>query len=174
MRIISGIYKSRLLKTPSKSSSARPSTDRARETLFNILVNRLNFCEHICLDLFCGTGSFGIECISRGAAHCTFVDIDTKIVLQNIDILKIENGSVEKSDVLRFLKQNTKSNFSLCFADPPYSYDKYTELIEEVKNHKTLFILEHSENFIPNAELVNYIYFEKKIGITHFSFFDFT
>ncbi len=82
MRIISGIYKSRILKPPA-SNKVRPTSDRAKETLFNVLSNIVDLDGITCIDLFCGTGNLGLESISRGSAKCYFVDTDIKLVLLN-------------------------------------------------------------------------------------------
>ena len=89
MRIISGIFKSRLIKSGKNIKNLRPTTDRSRESLFNILTNHIELNSKTCLDLFCGTGSFGLECISRGAGKVYFVDKRIDIVKKNVDVLKV-------------------------------------------------------------------------------------
>jgi len=174
MRIISGIYKSRILKTPDKSDETRPTTDMARETLFNILTNLIDFDKTVCLDLFCGTGSFGFECLSRGAPKAYFVDHKTKIVENNAELLKTENKSfIINYDVLSFLKNDYNGECNLVFADPPYSFKKYDDLIHLLSFHNSYFILEHSEKFIYTGEHSERIFKKKKKGITEFTFFNF-
>ena len=84
MRIISGSFKGRRLKSPPKTAKVRPTTDRVRETLFNLLVNKTDLRDTSVLDLYCGTGSLGIECLSRGASNAVLVDTDIRTVTQRI------------------------------------------------------------------------------------------
>jgi len=174
MRIISGIYKSRIIKVNSKTDSIRPTTDRARETLFNLINNRMDLNGIVCLDLFCGSGSVGLECISHGAAKCVFVDRDTSIVKNNVSILDAGLSSeIIRNDAIKFLQRSDGAAFGLIFADPPYKYDKYTELINAAAKFKCIVIIEHSVNIDIPRELKTCIILEKKIGITNFTFFDF-
>ncbi len=174
MRIISGVYKSRVIKVPSKTDSIRPTSDSARETLFNIITNRTNLDGITCLDLFCGSGSVGLECISRGAGKCVFVDRDTAVIKGNIALLCAESQSeIVRNEAIRFLKKSAGESFGLIFADPPYKYEKYFELIKAVSEYRCMFILEHSARVDIPEELKTYVILEKKTGITNFTFFDF-
>lgn len=174
MRIISGIYKSRKIKSPSGKKKIRPSTDSTRETVFNILTNLITFDEFYCADLFCGTGSYGLECLSRGAKQCYFIDTNTKLVNENISLLNLENSSiVKRGDGLNFLKkfQNKKDKF-IIFADPPYEYKNYEKLIEYTSNLNCLFILEHNSNFdAQNFKIKPFI--QKRLGISRISIYNF-
>lgn len=171
MRVISGKYKSRILKSPS-GEGVRPTTDRARETLFNVLNNLVDFEDIKVLDLFCGTGSFGIECLSRGAEFCTFVDTNIKTVEENIKLLKLEsNSSVIRNDVLRYISSHN-INVELIFADPPYEFENYNKLIEDVLKFDAMFILEHSNKSNFKNDFPGKVFLEKKIGISHFTFFE--
>lgn len=170
MRVISGKYKSRVLKSP-KSGEVRPTTDRARETLFNVLNNIVDFEEIKVLDLFCGTGSFGIECLSRGAGFCTFVDMNTRTVEENVKMLQLEScSSTIKNDAVRYTGSHD-INSELVFADPPYEFDNYNKLITNILKFDTLFILEHSDKTSFKNDFSGKIFLEKKIGISHFTFF---
>jgi len=174
MRIISGIYKGRILKSPISDTEVRPTTDRAKETLFNILANRYSFEDKYCLDIFCGTGSLGIEFISRGGAGCTFVDSDIKTVKQNISLLKLENNiHAIRSEAIMFLKANTEKKFDFIFADPPYSYTRFADFLTAVSVYKTVLILEHDKSFSAGAEFDRNVFLTKKIGVSNFTFFDF-
>lgn len=174
MRIISGVFKSRLIKISSNDKSVRPTTDRARESLFNILSNRIDFNGKICLDLFCGTGSFGLECLSRGTAKAFFVDKRINNVKENVRDLGVRDKSlVIKNDALRFLKNYNDDKFDVAFADPPYDYKQYEQLIDGISNIKTLFILEHSDKLILEEIHKEKAFLHKKIGNTNFTFFDF-
>lgn len=129
MRIISGIYGGRRLSPP-KNITARPTTDFAKESLFNLLNNRIDFEGIDVLDLFAGTGGIGIECISRGAREVTAVEIAH--VQQNWIIacckqLGIRNLSLIRGDVFKFLSA-CRTKYDLIFADPPYALDQIPAL----------------------------------------------
>ena len=174
MRIISGTLKSRILKTPSKKSNVRPSTDRARESLFNILTNIFDFSDKIILDLYCGTGSLGIESVSRGASYCYFIDVDTKLINENISNLNLAAVSkIIRSDVLLFLKLHLNSDIDIAFADPPYSYSKYKELLNAVSKLNLVFVLEHNDKADLDEEYNIYLLLQKKIGYTYFTIYNF-
>jgi 16S rRNA (guanine966-N2)-methyltransferase len=173
MRIISGSFKGRHLKTPS-SNRTRPTTDIARESIFNILRNKIDFDGLSVLDLFCGTGSFGLECISRGAGQVVFVDKFTKTIDENVSLLKTEGCSeVFRCNVFDFLRKNDLSKFDLIFADPPYAFKKYFDLLDFISKSNSYFILEHSEKIEFSPEISEFLFLEKKIGISLFSFFNF-
>jgi 16S rRNA (guanine966-N2)-methyltransferase len=170
MRIISGAYKGRRLKSPPKHAKVRPSTDRVRETLFNLLFNMVDLSDATVLDLFCGTGSLGLECLSRGAAEAVFVDTDIRTVKENLSLVDAENsGEIVKSDVIRFLKK-TVETFDIILADPPYSYSHYDELIDECSTKCSRMILEHSSDIAFDRD---YIKLRKDFGETALTFFEF-
>lgn len=173
MRIIAGEYRHRIIKSPGKKEGIRPTTDRARETLFNILNNFFDFEESKVVDLFCGTGSFGIECLSRGAAIAIFVDKDVKLVEDNVKLLKIEDTSeIIRVDALMFLRDESM-DIDLIFADPPYDYMFYDKLLEKASKLSSYFILEHSKNHKVTDEFKAFMTRQKEVGVTIFSFFDF-
>lgn len=173
MRIITGIYKGRILKSPD-SNKVRPTSDRAKESLFNVLNNIVDFEEITVLDLFCGTGSLGLECISRGAVKCYFTDTDVKLVQKNIDLLDLKDQcEVYRTEVLTFLKDFNRADIDIVFCDPPYDYECYTELIEKISLMKTILVLEHSGTFKLNENFEKYVFLKKKIGTVNFTFFDF-
>jgi len=173
MRIISGLYRSRKLITPD-SYDIRPTADRAKETLFNILENHFDFKNIVCLDLFCGTGNLGLECISRGAVKCYFVDKDIRLVKKNIENLKAEKFSKTiKSDAEVFLENNTAEKFDLIFCDPPFSYNKYEQLLNLASGFSSVFILEHAAELNFENRHDSFLLKKKKIGIIYFSIFDF-
>ncbi|MEO8210279.1 MAG: RsmD family RNA methyltransferase [bacterium] len=173
MRIISGIYKSRILKSPA-SDKVRPTSDRAKETLFNVLHNTIEFEGITCLDLFCGTGNLGLESISRGAGKCYFVDKDVKTVQKNVDQLDAADKSIVfKIEVNTFLNKFSDLNADLTFCDPPYSYKEYDKLLEKILPMKTILVLEHSEKFILKSDFEKFVFLRKKIGSVNFTFFDF-
>ncbi|MGC9343209.1 MAG: 16S rRNA (guanine(966)-N(2))-methyltransferase RsmD [Bacteroidales bacterium] len=175
MRIISGKYGGRILKPP-KNFRARPTTDLAREGLFNILNNYFEFEGLKVLDLFAGTGSVGIEFLSRGAGHVDFIEknyIHSNFIKKALNNLEINNAKVIRTDFFKIIS-GIKSTYDIIFADPPYdlkSFDKIPELIqnENIINSKGLFILEHSDNysFTSNPFFMNH----RKYGSVNFSFF---
>lgn len=173
MRIISGKYNRRILISPD-SYKVRPTSDRAKETLFNILSCRYDFNGMNVLDLFCGTGNLGLEFLSRGAAMCCFVDKDVRIVQKNIELLKAgDNAHAVKSDVMMYLKSRGNECFDLVFCDPPYDYENYNALLEEISLMKTILVLEHSEKFKADMKFEKFILLKKKIGTVNFTLFDF-
>jgi 16S rRNA (guanine966-N2)-methyltransferase len=133
MRVIAGIYRSRQLLAP-KGMQTRPTSDRLRETLFNILSPRLDGCRFV--DLYAGTGAVGIEALSRGAAHVWFAEnaVPALASLQaNLNALKIERGfTVEDRGVGAVLQRLGKLTqpIDVIFLDPPYEAEaEYTETL---------------------------------------------
>jgi len=174
MRIISGYYKGRILKSPNDSDEVRPTTDRAKETLFNILSNRYDFTGRTCLDLFCGTGNIGLEFLSRGINKCTFVDTDIKTVTANVNLIGIgEKSVIVRSEAIRFLDTAVKNTYDFIFADPPYKYTDYELLISKVSETGSTFIIEHDKNFTIPEQFGRNVFLRKKIGISNFTFLDF-
>lgn len=175
MRIISGTHKSIIINAP-KGLPVRPTTDRAKESLFNILENNFNFDELNCLDLFSGTGNIAYELCSRGALKVTSVDIDygcVKFIKEMILKHHFSQLSVFKKDVFTFINQCTEK-FDIIFADAPYALDKLasiSELIFEKKllNNNAWLIVEHPSNLDLSQQKH---FFEKRIyGQSTFSFF---
>ena len=147
MRIISGIYGGRRLSPP-KNITARPTTDFAKESLFNLLNNRLDFEGIDVLDLFAGTGGIGIECVSRGARSVTAVEIAH--VQQNWIIaccrqLGIRNLNLIRGDVFKFLNA-CRTRYDLIFADPPYALEQLPMLPD--------IILGNQESGVRNPEIL--------------------
>ena len=151
MRIITGKYGGRKINPPSKMPYTRPTTDIAKEGLFNIIENNIAIPGIKTLDIFGGTGSISYELASRGAADLTIVEKDPKMyefIKSKIAELKIENCDVVKSDVFRFLESCTES-YNFIFAGPPYALKNIDELPRIIREKKILapagwFILEHT------------------------------
>jgi len=140
MRIIAGKFRGRRLKRP-PSNRTRPTSDRLRETLFNVLSPRIEGV--LFLDLCAGTGAVGIEALSRGAEHVTFVDQSRQmcaLIEQNLQALSIENDVeivlAEVSDYLRRLVKMEAEPFDVAFFDPPYQAD-YEEVLAYFGDHSS-------------------------------------
>ena len=150
MRIIAGKYRGRKLKSP-PSLQTRPTSDRLRETLFNILAPRIEGTRF--LDLCAGSGGVGIEALSRGAAHVTFVDRSRRmcaLIEANLDPLGVSEDQIEivASEASDFLKRRAKQSSSrsakanavdLIFFDPPYA-DDYEPVLDLLGKHADVFL----------------------------------
>lgn len=151
MRIITGKYRGRKINPPTKMPYTRPTTDVAKEGLFNIIENNITIEGIKTLDIFGGTGSISYELASRGASDLTIVEKDPKMyefIRTKIEELQIENCRVEKMDVFRFL-ENCHEKFDLIFAGPPYALKTIDDLPRIIREKKLLkeggwFILEHT------------------------------
>ena len=175
MRIISGKYGRRRLNTPN-NLILRPTTDQAKEGLFNILSNRFYFDELTVLDLFAGTGGISYEFISRGAKAVTAIEknlIQFKYITSVKKDLQMDDLQIIKSDVFKYLEFNTQI-FDLIFVDPPFDLENLLDLPQIILNGKHLkeeglLILEH-----PNyQDFSKHQFFQetRKYGKVHFSFF---
>ena len=124
MRVITGLYKGRTIKTVD-DRSVRPATDRVKQTIFNMLMNRIDLDGARVLDLFAGSGNLGIEALSRGADHVTFVESNEEAascIERNIETLGCENAAtILEMDAMGYL-DNGNGPFDLIFADPPYEF----------------------------------------------------
>lgn len=175
MRIISGKYKSRYIKVP-PNLKARPTTDFARENLFNILNNFMDWEDTNALDLFSGTGSISFELVSRGCPRVVCVEsnhLHYEFICKTIDNLKSNELWPIKSDAFKFLKLNHEK-FDLIFADPPYDLKALNTIPDIIFNKvilkpNGLFILEHSAN--NNFSEHPNFWQLKKYGSVHFSMF---
>ena len=133
MRVVGGALGGRRLQAPGPASdSIRPTSDRAREAIFNMLVSVLGLEGVTVVDLFAGTGALGIEALSRGAAHAAFIDSDSaacRIITANLDGLGLtERAAVSSSDVESYLAAHPDA-VHLAFADPPYGFDRWAQLL---------------------------------------------
>ena len=176
MRIIRGTHGGRKITPPAKMPYTRPTTDIAKEGLFNILENNLDISSLKTLDIFGGTGSISYELASRGAADLTAIEKDPvmfEFIKKNIALLEFENFRVLKMDVFRFLEQCTDS-YDLIFAGPPYALNNIDDLPKIIVEKKLLrkngwFILEHT----PANDYKEYPHFKtaRNYGTTVFSIF---
>jgi len=176
MRIISGLHKGRTIRPP-KNLPVRPTTDMAKEGLFNILNNLVDFDDLTVLDLFCGTGNISFEFVSRGAVSVTSVDSNARcagFVKATFDELKYASGNVIKADALRFV-ESSKGKWNMIFADPPYEYEQYLKFVNTILDNGLLaqngiLIVEHPaevdfSTFPAHTQT-------RKYGRVHFSFFE--
>jgi 16S rRNA (guanine966-N2)-methyltransferase len=175
MRIISGKYRGRQIHTP-LNLPVRPTTDFAKESLFNILNNLIDFEGISVLDLFAGTGNLSYEFLSRGAISVTAVETDLKCVnfiTKSFQMLNAENCEAIRTDVFHYLKRPYES-FDIIFADPPYEMENIEEIPDlifqsQILNKEGWFILEHSKRH----DFSKYPFFNqhRKYGNVNFSFF---
>jgi 16S rRNA (guanine(966)-N(2))-methyltransferase RsmD len=175
MRIIGGKYKGRVIRPP-KGLPVRPTTDQAKEGLFNILAHRFELEGARVLDVFAGTGNMSYEFLSRGADSVTAVDRHPKCVQyiqEQFRVLEADRSKALRSDVGRFLGKDT-GNYDLVFMDPPYGMEGLLELVETSFRRNLLaeegwVILEH-----PSREDYShsvYFYELRKYGSSSFSIF---
>ena len=172
MRIIGGKHRGRKLKE-FDINGVRPTSDRAREALFNILAFDISGAEF--LDVFCGTGAIGLEAVSRGA-KVTFVDIDknsVKLVKENLALIK-EQADVYLESAEEFFKRNQKK-FDIIFLDPPYSYGEYKKLTELIAETGALsaggrLIIERTKKTAPEYSCKFTVTDTRNYGLNTFDF----
>jgi 16S rRNA (guanine(966)-N(2))-methyltransferase RsmD len=176
MRIVGGEYKGRRIAVPSNFPS-RPTTDFAKEGLFNVLENQYDLSDLEVLDLCSGTGNISLEFLSRGVKEVTAVDSHTnclKFVQKNASSIGIINKiTTVKSDLISFVL-NTNHTFDIVFADPPFNYDKYNQIVQTVfernlLNENGILILEHIKQ--KSFESEPKFSFFRNYGNVTFSFF---
>lgn len=181
MRITGGIHRSRKLETP-KNDAVRPTSDKVRQAIFNMLNARCLVQDAIVIDAFCGTGALGLEALSQGAHHCTFFDKNKSSIYlcqANIEKLKEEDRSViimgDVTNIKECPDQNPKA--SLVFLDPPYNQNFISKTIESLKNKNWLsqdcfFVIEAAKNELINLEYLKIqnekIYGDTKVILSSF------
>jgi 16S rRNA (guanine966-N2)-methyltransferase len=176
MRIISGIHGGRRISPPAKMPYTRPTTDIAKEGLFNIIQNNLDIESLVVLDLFGGTGCISYELASRGAEDITIVEKDSHMydfIKKTSLELNFTNFKVVKSDVFKFIDSATQK-YDFIFAGPPYALATIDELPKKIIEKKLLnpggwFVLEHT----PRNDYKKYAHYktERNYGTTIFSIF---
>ncbi len=176
MRIVSGKYKGIRLSPPS-NISARPTTDFAKESLFNVLNNRIDFEELKVLDLFAGTGGISFEFASRGCSSVTSIEknrLHINFIKKVCANLKMNEIQLVQGDVFKFIK-STKVKYDLIFADPPYELPELETLPDLIFEYELLaeggvFILEHPSK----KSFETHPHFEehRHYGNVNFSFFE--
>jgi 16S rRNA (guanine(966)-N(2))-methyltransferase RsmD len=177
MRIISGKFGGRKINPPHNMPYTRPTTDIAKEGLFNILHNRVLIEGAKTLDLFGGTGCISYELASRGAENLTIVEQDPQMldfIKKNVEMLKIENMQIIRMDVFQFLNSCT-NQYDIIFAGPPYALNTIDNLPHIIVDRKLIspegyFVLEHT----PRNDYKKFpgYSFERNYGSTIFSFFE--
>lgn len=175
MRIITGIYKGRRFDIP-RTFKARPTTDFAKENLFNVLTGYVDLVGTCALDLFSGTGSISLEFLSRGCSLVVSVEKDRDhhaFIKQCVNRIGTDCSIVIRSDVFKFLS-TCHQQFDIIFADPPYALPQLRELPDFVlsKNlllENGLFVLEHGkkDDFSSHPRFVEH----RSYGSVQFSFF---
>ena len=135
MRIIAGKFKGRTITSPN-SKYIRPMTDRVRVSLFDILTNKIDFEGIKVLDMYSGSGSLGLECLSRGADEAHFVERNHTIyknLAKNIESLSVEaQTKIFKMEALKFSRKDEHEQYDLIFTDPPFFKDDLYEVIENI------------------------------------------
>lgn len=178
MRIVSGKYRGKKLVAP-KKLPVRPTTDMAKESLFNILNNYYYFDDLEVIDLFAGTGNISFEFASRGSIKITSVDIDSgciKFIEKTIAEIGLDNMDVVKEDVFKYISK-TNQKADLIFADPPFDFSQEefesipkTVFEREMLNEGGMLVVEHF-NKMDLSHLDNFS-FSRKYGASIFSFFE--
>lgn len=175
MRIISGEFKRRRFDVP-KNIKARPTTDFARENLFNVLENQIDFEDITALDLFAGTGAISFELVSRGCAKVVSIEmhnIQYSFICKVMTELKTDRILPIRGDVFKYIS-SSREKFDFIFADPPYDLkelDQIPSLVfeKDMLADDGLFVLEHSKN---NDFSSMPQFREKRVyGSVNFSFF---
>ncbi|HEX7904721.1 MAG TPA: RsmD family RNA methyltransferase [Chitinophagaceae bacterium] len=176
MRIIGGEHGGRKFNPPNKMPYTRPTTDIAKEGLFNVLQHKLDFENLKTLDLFGGTGNISYELASRGVTDLTIVEKDVRMyefIKKTAEQLRIENLKTIKLDVFKFI-ESCPDKFDFIFAGPPYALTTIDDLPKRIFEKKLLnkegwFVLEHT----PRNDYKTFPFYrqEKSYGTTVFSIF---
>lgn len=175
MRIITGLYKGRRFEVP-RTFKARPTTDFAKENIFNVLNAYIDFEGCRALDLFSGTGSITLELLSRGCGQVISIEADRdhhRFITQCVHALATDKCTPLRADVFRFIK-NCKEPFDFIFADPPYALKELAQLPALVLERQMLkpsgiFVLEHGkdQNFASHPRFAEH----RSYGSVNFSIF---
>ena len=175
MRVISGQFKGRKLKTL-EGINTRPTADRVKESLFNILATKVYDAK--VLDLFAGSGSLGLEALSRGAISCVFVDYSKEainIVKENVKLCRQENNSKFINKDYTEAINSLNDEFDIIFVDPPYSKGIELLVLEKARNilsKNGIIIVETDQTDIPPDEINGLVkYDSRKYGRTIISFY---
>lgn len=175
MRIITGQYKGRRFDVP-RTFKARPTTDFAKENIFNVLTALVDFDGATALDLFSGTGSISLELVSRGCTHVVSVELDRdhhRFICDCMKKLGTQACIPLRGDVFRFLK-SCRQQFDLIFADPPYALQELTTIPDIVFAQNLLkdgapMVLEHGSDHDFSAH--PHFFDHRQYGSVNFSIF---
>ncbi|MBD5308431.1 MAG: 16S rRNA (guanine(966)-N(2))-methyltransferase RsmD [Bacteroides sp.] len=175
MRIIRGKYGRRRFDVPT-NITARPTTDFARENIFNVIENMIDIEGITALDLFAGTGAITLELLSRGAAHVTSVEkavTQSRFIEKTMKTLGEENHSLVRGDALRFIAAG-RGRYDFIFADPPYDMPGFGEIPEKIIESGMLkpgglFVMEHSGKY--DFSGLKYFAGHRTYGSVNFSLF---
>ena len=175
MRIITGIYKGRRFDIP-HTFKARPTTDFAKENIFNVLNSYIDFEGAMALDLFAGTGSISLELLSRGCQQVVSIEKDRDhhaFIRQCVQKLGADNSVVIRGDVFRYIK-SCSQQFDFIFADPPYQLTELAQIPDlifekDLLKEEGIFVLEHGaqNDFSNHPHFVEH----RKYGSVNFSIF---
>ncbi len=175
MRIITGIYKGRRFDIP-HTFKARPTTDFAKENIFNVLNSYIDFEDATALDLFAGTGSISLELLSRGCQQVVSIEKDRDhhaFIRQCVQKLGADNSVVIRGDVFRYIK-SCLQQFDFIFADPPYQLTELAQIPDLIfekglLKEEGIFVLEHGaqNDFSNHPHFVEH----RKYGSVNFSIF---
>ena len=157
MRIVGGKYRHRLINYPNDMEHTRPTKDRIREAIFSAIGD---ISGYKVLDLYAGSGAMGIEALSRGASHATFVDISAlaiKTIKENLASLKVDSSEytlIKNSDITALESfKNSKESFDLIILDPPYEQGQYESIIDlmfkyNLISEKAIIVMEANRQII--------------------------
>ena len=175
MRIITGVYKGRHFDIP-RSFKARPTTDFAKENIFNVLNGYIDFDGAAALDLFSGTGSISLEMLSRGCRPVVSVEADrdhARFIAECMKKIGTADNVLVRGDVFRFIRK-CHSRFDLIFADPPYALEQLPQIPQlvldsQLLNDGGIFVFEHGKNheFSSHPRFVEH----RSYGSVNFSLF---
>jgi len=176
MRIINGIYGHRRFDVPS-SFNARPTTDFAKENIFNVVNNLIDLDDLEALDLFAGTGSISFELLSRGCKHVVAVEknnVHASFIAKVAKELKTDSLQLIRGDVFRYLHSAPENSFDFIFADPPYALKELPSVPELVfanglLREGGLFIMEHPKT--NDFSKLPFFYQHREYGSVNFSIF---
>jgi len=170
IRIISGTYRGRKINVPAKNN-VRPTSDKVRESLFNMLASILSWERLIVLDLYAGSGSLGLEALSRGAKKAIFVEVVKKnidIIRQNVELIcpeKIRFELIQDHALKCISKLNISESKCIIFLDPPFSGNEYDLILEKIsilptiKKESIIVVESHQKReilFPKNLELLKH------------------
>lgn len=178
MRVIAGVYKGRKLETV-PDNSVRPATDKVRGAIFNVLQSRVHWASATVLDLYAGSGSVGIEALSRGAQSCVFVESNRRVVQylkSNITSIGADrHATVVHGDAALFV-QSTRTPYTVVFADPPYALETLKEIPNNIFSRNIVrndgyLIIEHPARFEFENNALWTVAVQKVYGNTCVTFF---